>query len=121
MPVDRVAVAVVDLARAERSADRLQFVAGGKERDAQPAKHGDLTDAKRGHHAELRRMHEVAGAEHELPPASSPRRRNGDWLLPSRPRLPQWKRDRPSSRARSCMTTVSAPCGITAPVKMRTH
>ena len=50
---------------------------------------------------------------------SSPAKRR---FVPSFVTAPAATTTRPfSSRARSCMTTVSAPCGITPPVKMRTH
>ena len=64
--VDRVAVAVVDLARAELRADGPELVAGREERDAKLAVDRDLADPERGHHAELRRVHELPGAEDEL-------------------------------------------------------
>jgi hypothetical protein len=53
--VQGVAVAVVDLPRAERLADRGEFVAGREERHARPAPHAYLADAERGDEAEMRR------------------------------------------------------------------
>ena len=81
----------------------------------------DLADAERRDHAELGRMDALARTEHDLARLqvlageaavlsglASPRRRR----CARRPRL---------RSSRSCMTTVSAPCGMTPPVKMRTH
>ena len=48
-----VAVAVVDLAGAERAPDRGDLVAGGHHRHAQAAAHAHLGDAERGDQAEL--------------------------------------------------------------------
>ena len=44
--IEGVAIAVVDLARRKRGADRFQFVAGGKKCDAQFAKHRHLADTQ---------------------------------------------------------------------------
>ena len=75
--VERVAVAVVDLAGGERRADRLQLVAGREERDAQLAVDRDLADAERRQHAELRRAHGLARRGTRPARASGPRRRSG--------------------------------------------
>ena len=119
-PVERVAVAVVDLARGERRADRLQLVAGREERDAQLPVDGDLADAERGHHPELRGAHELPRLEHDLPALQVLAGEAA--VLPAFATAPAAIRTRsPSALARSCITTVSAPAGITPPVKMRTH
>src|SRR5437762_2789123 len=50
--VERVTVAVVDLARRERRPDRLQLVAGREECDADLAVHADLAQAQRCDHSQ---------------------------------------------------------------------
>jgi len=62
--IQRVAVAVVDLARAERLANRAELVAGRKERDAELAIDRDFDDAERREHPELRRANGLTGAKH---------------------------------------------------------
>ena len=65
--VQRVAVGVVDLAFLERRADRGELVAGGEERDAQPALHLDFADAERGDQAELGRADQLSGRSTATP------------------------------------------------------
>ena len=67
--VQRVAIAVVDLAGAKRRADGLELVAGGEEGDAQPAIHAHLAHAERRDRAELGRAHSLSCREHRLPRA----------------------------------------------------
>jgi hypothetical protein len=67
-PVQRVAVAVVDLACGQRRADRLQLVAGREVGDAEPPVDAYLADADRSQHPELRRLHALPRAEHDLSP-----------------------------------------------------
>ena len=65
--MDRVAIAVVDLALSQRRADRPELVAGREERDAQLPVDGDFADAERGHHSELGRVDTLPGPEDDLP------------------------------------------------------
>ena len=58
-----VAVAVVDLAGAERAPDRGDLVAGGHHRHAQAAAHAHLGDAERGDEAELGGAAALAGGD----------------------------------------------------------
>ena len=51
--VDRVAIAVVNLALGERQAYRNQFVAGGKKHHAQRPNHAHFTDTERGQQPEF--------------------------------------------------------------------
>ncbi len=62
--VQGVAVRVVNLALRERRANRNEFVAGGKERDAQPAQHFDFRDAERSHQPKVGGAHRLPGAQH---------------------------------------------------------
>ena len=64
--VQRVAVAVVDLAGRQRRADRHQLVAGREERHAQPAIDRDFADPQRRHRSQLGRAHPLPGTEHHL-------------------------------------------------------
>ncbi len=121
MPCKRVAVAVVDFAGGERRPDRFQFVAGREERDAKLAIDADLAYAQRCDHAELRRVDSLAGAKHELAGLQIFAGETPVGAQPWRARPARRARRFASSLARSCMTTVSAPCGITPPVNMRTH
>ena len=111
--VQRVAVAVVDLARAERRADRAQLVAGREERDAQLAVDRALRRC---------RATRACRARPGAPAARRGTRRAALQVLareaPVLARLltaPAATRHavRRSRVARSCITTVSAPCGIT--------
>src|SRR6202163_4135017 len=65
--VQRIAIAVVDLAGLKRRADGLELVAGRKKRDAKLAKDADLADAQRCDHSQLGGMDTLAGAEDDLP------------------------------------------------------
>ena len=63
---DDRAVGVVDRGRAQRLAGLHQFVAGGDDGDARPARDGDLRDAAGRQHADLARADDGAGAQQRL-------------------------------------------------------
>ena len=116
--MQRVAVAVVDLARRQRRADRRQFVAGREEGDAQAAPDLDFRRRRARRSAPVRPDRPACRPTVPRRPAPDPRRRGGC----SGPAVwPAGTITAPSStRVTSCTTTVSAPAGSTAPVMMRT-
>ena len=63
---DDRAVGVVDRGRAQRLAGLHQFVAGGDDGDARPARDGNLRDAAGRQHADLARADDGAGAQQRL-------------------------------------------------------
>ena len=63
--VERVAIAVVDLAFGERLPDRDELVAGREECNPQPPVDRDFVDAERGHHADLRGPQRLTVAEQD--------------------------------------------------------
>ena len=116
--VDRVAVAVEDLACRGLAADRDELVARGEERDAQLAIDGDLADAQRRDEPDVGRAQREAALQRDLP--------DGEILAGlaqvlalacGRSPMVTWS---PCALTCSCMTIVSAPGGTTPPVMMRT-
>src|SRR5207237_7367743 len=61
----RVAIAVVDLAHAERLAERLELVSGRKKRDAQSSINARFVDAERSEHADLGGAQRLSRAKHD--------------------------------------------------------